>query len=58
MPALSFERGWHEVGEKKVESGFGMLSGCVEDITMSLMLSREVDNTMFSELESMIRVEF
>ena len=58
MPALSFGMGWHETGEKKVESGFGMLGGFAEDITMSLMLSREVDNIMFSELESMIRVEF
>ena len=58
MPALSFGMGWHEAGEQKVETGFGMLGGFSEDITMSLMLSREVDNSMFSELESMIRVEF
>jgi SWI/SNF chromatin-remodeling complex subunit SWI1 len=58
MPALSFGMGWHETGEKKVETGFGMLGGFAEDITMSLMLSREVDNSMFNELESMIRVEF
>lgn len=58
MPALLFGMGWHETGEKKEETGFGILSGFAEDITVSLMLSREVDNTMFSELESMIRVEF
>ena len=58
MPALSFGMGWHETGEKKVESGFGMLGGFSEEITLSIMLSREVDNSMFSELESMIRVEF
>ena len=58
MPALSFGMGWHETGEKKVESGFGMLGGFAEDITLSIMFAREVDNPMFSELESMIRVEF
>ena len=57
MPALSFGMGWHETGEKKVESGFGMLGGFSEEITLSIMLSREVDNSMFGELESMIRVE-
>ena len=58
MPALSFGMGWHEAGEKKVESGFGMLGGFSEEVTLSIMLSREVDNSMFGELESMIRVEF
>ena len=58
MPALSFGMGWHDTGEKKVETGFGMLCGFADDITTSLMLSREVDSAMFNELESMIRVEF
>jgi len=58
MPALSFGMGWHETGEKKVESGFGMLGGFSEEVTLSIMLAREVDNSMFCELESMIRVEF
>ena len=58
MPALSFGMGWHETGEKKVESGFGILGGFSEEITLSIMFAREVDNSMFNELESMIRVEF
>jgi hypothetical protein len=41
-----------------VESGFGMFGGFSEEITLSIMLAREVDNMMFTELESMIRVEF
>jgi SWI/SNF chromatin-remodeling complex subunit SWI1 len=57
-PALSFGVGYGEAGEKTVEKGSGMFGGYAEDITFTIMLAREVDNIMFGELESMVRVEF
>jgi len=57
-PVLSFGVGYGEVGEKGVEKGSGMLGGYADDITYTIMLAREVDNMMFGELESMVRVEF
>jgi SWI/SNF chromatin-remodeling complex subunit SWI1 len=57
-PVLSFGVGYGEIGEKTVEKGSGMFGGYAEDITFTIMLAREVDNMMFGELESMVRVEF
>ncbi|GBE78317.1 hypothetical protein SCP_0112020 [Sparassis crispa] len=56
MPSLSFGMGYGEHGESRVEKGMGLLSGYQEEITWGLMMQRDVDETMFSELESLVRV--
>lgn len=57
-PTLSFGVGYGELGDKGVQKGSGMFGGHAEDITFTIMLAREVDNMLFAELESMVRVEF
>lgn len=57
-PTLSFGVGYGEMGDKGVQKGSGMFGGYAEDITFTIMLAREVDNMLFAELESMVRVEF
>jgi SWI/SNF chromatin-remodeling complex subunit SWI1 len=59
VSTLSFGMGYGEVGENDVEPGTGMLGG-YSDIGWDVLLCREVqeDEVMFSELESLIRVEY
>ncbi|KAH9937577.1 uncharacterized protein B0H18DRAFT_1113394 [Fomitopsis serialis] len=56
---LMFGMGYGEHGESRPQRGMGLLSGYQDEITWSLMLQREVvtDDLMFSELESLVRVD-
>ena len=53
---LSFGVGYGEVGEDHVERGTGSLSGFQEDVVLGIMLQKDVDDSMFRELESLARV--
>lgn len=53
---LSFGVGYGEVGEDHVERGTGSLSGFQEDVVWGIMLQKDVDDSMFKELESLARV--
>ncbi|KAF8272885.1 hypothetical protein EI94DRAFT_1716955 [Lactarius quietus] len=53
---LSFGVGYGEVGEDFVERGTGSLSGFQEEVVWGIMLQKEVDDSMFRELESLARV--
>lgn len=57
VPTLSFGVGYGEVGDKKIEKGSGLLGGHGDDLLVSVMLQKELDEVMFSELESLARVE-
>jgi SWI/SNF chromatin-remodeling complex subunit SWI1 len=59
VSTLSFGMGYGEVNENDVERGTGLLGG-YKDIGWDILLCREVshDDVMFSELESLIRIEF
>ncbi|THH02915.1 hypothetical protein EW026_g62 [Hermanssonia centrifuga] len=57
MPTLAFGMGYGEHGETRVEKGMGLLSGHQDEVTWGLMMSRDVDDQMFSELSSLVRVE-
>lgn len=57
LPLLSFGVGYGEVGDKRVEKGNGLWSGHRDDVLWGIMFQREVDDVMFSELESLARVE-
>ncbi|EJD04184.1 uncharacterized protein FOMMEDRAFT_19453 [Fomitiporia mediterranea MF3/22] len=54
---LSFGVGYGEAADSKVEKGDGLLGGHEDELLWSVMLQREVDEVMFSELESLARVE-
>ena len=56
-PPLSFGVGYGEQGGKREEIGHGLLCGQQDDVLWSIMLQREMDEIMFSELESLARVE-
>ncbi|KAI0004167.1 hypothetical protein BJV74DRAFT_809513 [Russula compacta] len=53
---LSFGMGYGEVGEDHVEKGTGALCGFQEDVVWGIMLQKDVDDSMFRELESLARV--
>ncbi|KAI0274814.1 hypothetical protein BC834DRAFT_965295 [Gloeopeniophorella convolvens] len=53
---LSFGVGYGEVGEDQVEKGTGSLSGFQEEVVWGVMLQKDVDDSMFRELESLARV--
>ncbi|THH11923.1 hypothetical protein EW145_g364 [Phellinidium pouzarii] len=57
MPTLSFGVGYGEAGDKNVEKGTGLLGGYRDDVLWSVMLQRELDEVMFTELESLSRIE-
>ncbi|THU91762.1 hypothetical protein K435DRAFT_840873 [Dendrothele bispora CBS 962.96] len=59
VTTLSFGMGYGEVGENDVETGTGLFGGH-RDSTWDMMLLREVnmDEQLFSELDSLIRVEY
>ena len=57
MPPLTFGMGYGEVGDEAVEKGTGVLGGYREELLWGVMTQREVDDVMFSELESLTRVE-
>ncbi|THH34111.1 hypothetical protein EUX98_g10 [Antrodiella citrinella] len=56
-PTLSFGMGYGEHGESRMEKGMGLLSGYQEDITMGIMMIQDLDDMMFSELASLVRIE-
>ncbi|KAF9229460.1 hypothetical protein BS17DRAFT_688881 [Gyrodon lividus] len=56
QPTLAFGMGFGETGEKSVEKGTGMLGGR-RDAAWELLMQRDLDQTMFAELESLMRVE-
>ncbi len=56
VPTLTFGMGFGEHGEEQVEKGMGLLSGYQEDITWGLMMQRDIDDLMFNELISLVRV--
>lgn len=55
-PTLAFGMGWGDAGDSGPEKGTGLLGGHL-DVTWDLLMQREVDEAMFSELESLSRVE-
>lgn len=55
-PTLAFGMGWGDAGDNGPEKGTGLLGGHL-DVTWDLLMQREVDEMMFSELESLARVE-
>lgn len=57
MPPLSFGMGYGEHGDKRAEIGHGLLGGQQDDVLFSIMLQQNVDDVMFSGLESLARVE-
>lgn len=57
MPTLAFGMGYGEHGESRIEKGMGLLSGYQEEITWGLMVQKDVDDLVFSELVSLVRVE-
>lgn len=56
QPTLAFGMGFGESGETNVEKGMGMLAGR-RDAAWELLMHRDLDQTMFAELESLMRVE-
>jgi len=56
QPTLAFGMGFGESGESNVEKGMGMLAGR-RDAAWELLMQRDLDQTMFAELESLMRVE-
>lgn len=55
-PTLTFGMGWSDVRDNGPEKGTGLLGGHL-DVTWDILMQREVDELMFSELESLTRVE-
>ncbi|KIJ68293.1 hypothetical protein HYDPIDRAFT_24587 [Hydnomerulius pinastri MD-312] len=53
---LAFGMGFGETGETSVEKGTGLLGGR-RDAAWELLMQRDLDLTMFAELESLMRVE-
>ncbi|KAG1716559.1 hypothetical protein ID866_611 [Astraeus odoratus] len=56
QPTLAFGMGFGETGETVVEKGTGMLAGR-RDVAWELLMQRDLDDVLFAELESLIRVE-
>lgn len=54
---LTFGIGYGEVGDDSAEKGTGALGGYRDDLLWGVMLHRELDDVMFTELESLTRVE-
>lgn len=57
VPPLSFGVGYGEVGDKRIEKGFGVWGGYRDDVLWHIMMQRELDDIMFTELESLARVD-
>lgn len=57
VPTLAFGVGYGEANDKDVELGSGLLSAHRDEVLWSLMLHSDMDEIMFSELESLARVE-
>jgi SWI/SNF chromatin-remodeling complex subunit SWI1 len=57
LPIISFGMGYGEVGDSEKEKGTGILAGR-RDETWDLLMIRELDDQMFSELESLVRVDY
>jgi SWI/SNF chromatin-remodeling complex subunit SWI1 len=55
-PTLSFGMGYGEIGENGTEKGTGLLGGYRQH-AWDLLMMRDMDKVMFSELESLTRVE-
>ncbi|KAH7921783.1 hypothetical protein BV22DRAFT_1049359 [Leucogyrophana mollusca] len=56
VPTLAFGMGFGESGETGVEKGTGLLGSC-RDVAWDLLMQRDLEPIMFSELESLMRVE-
>lgn len=56
QPTFAFGMGFGESRETNVERGMGMLAGR-QDAAWELLTQRDLDQTMFAELESLMRVE-
>ncbi|KIJ21616.1 hypothetical protein PAXINDRAFT_165068 [Paxillus involutus ATCC 200175] len=56
QPTLAFGMGFGETGEASVERGTGMLAGR-RDAAWELLMQKDLDQTMFAELESLMRLE-
>jgi SWI/SNF chromatin-remodeling complex subunit SWI1 len=56
LPVISFGMGYGEFGESEKESGTGLLGGH-RDVAWDLLMLREMDDVMFSTLESLARVD-
>ena len=56
-PTLAFGVGYGEHGDGRVERGLGMLCAYPEDVTGLMMNHEVVDAMLFSELESLARVD-
>lgn len=57
VPILAFGVGYGEANDKDVELGSGLLSAHREEVLWTLMMHSDLDDVMFSELESLARVE-
>jgi len=57
MPSVAFGMGYGEDGHNSDEIGTGMLGGFQEEITWGVMRSGMLDMVMFSEMESLSRVQ-
>jgi SWI/SNF chromatin-remodeling complex subunit SWI1 len=56
VPTMSFGMGYGEIGENGPEKGTGLLGG-YRGLAWDMLMLREVDEVMFSELESLARIE-
>lgn len=56
-PTMAFGMGYGEVDDQGAEKGTGVLGG-YRDVTWDILLQRDVDDVMFSALESLARVEW
>ncbi|KAI0079582.1 hypothetical protein K474DRAFT_1591869 [Panus rudis PR-1116 ss-1] len=55
-PTLAFGMGYGEHGEAKIEQGHGLFSGHQDEVIWQIMNLRELDDVLFPELESLVRV--
>ncbi|KDQ63780.1 hypothetical protein JAAARDRAFT_29820 [Jaapia argillacea MUCL 33604] len=55
-PVMAFGMGYGEAGEARVELGTGLLGGHQDEVTWGILLQPQLDDVMFSELDSLARV--
>ncbi|KZT44392.1 hypothetical protein SISSUDRAFT_976648 [Sistotremastrum suecicum HHB10207 ss-3] len=56
MPTVAFGMGYGEQNNSKEEFGTGLLGGYSEDLTWSVLLSPMLDDVMFAEMDSLLRI--
>jgi SWI/SNF chromatin-remodeling complex subunit SWI1 len=54
---LTFGMGYGEGAENDLKPGTGLLGGYQEEVALSIMMMRDLEGSMFHELESLVRVE-